>query len=35
VIRADDEQERIGEGTHGRFVVDMQRFMRRIATKGR
>jgi Family of unknown function (DUF6247) len=35
VIRADDEQERIGEGTHGRFVVDMQRLMRRIATKGR
>jgi hypothetical protein len=35
VIQTDDEQERIGKGTHERFVVDMQRFMRRIATKGR
>ena len=35
VIQADDEQERSGEGTHERFVVDMQRFMRRIGTKGR
>jgi predicted thioesterase len=35
VIQADDEQERIGEGTHERFVVDMQRYMGRIATKGR
>jgi hypothetical protein len=35
VIQADDEQERIGEGTHERFVVDMQPSMTRIATKGR
>jgi fluoroacetyl-CoA thioesterase len=34
-VEADDEHERVGEGTHERFVVDMQRFMGRIATKGR
>jgi fluoroacetyl-CoA thioesterase len=34
-VEADDEYERVGEGTHERFVVDMQRFMGRIATKGR
>ena len=33
-VEADDEQERIGEGTHVRFVVDMERFMGRIAAKG-
>ena len=32
-VEADDEQERVGEGTHGRFVVDMARFMERIARK--
>jgi fluoroacetyl-CoA thioesterase len=32
-VEADDEQERVGEGTHERFVVDMGRFMGRIATK--
>jgi fluoroacetyl-CoA thioesterase len=30
-VEADDEQERVGEGTHERFVVDMARFMARIA----
>jgi fluoroacetyl-CoA thioesterase len=30
----EDEQERVGEGTHVRFVVDMERFMGRIAAKG-
>jgi len=32
-VQADDEQERVGEGTHERFVVDMARFMGRIARK--
>jgi fluoroacetyl-CoA thioesterase len=32
-VEADDEQERVGEGTHERFVVDMARFMGRIASK--
>ena len=34
-VEADDERDHVGEGTHERFVVDMQRFMGRIATKGR
>jgi fluoroacetyl-CoA thioesterase len=34
-VQANDEHELVGEGTHERFVVDMQRFMGRIATKGR
>ena len=34
-VEADDDHERVGEGTHERFIVDMQRFMGRIATKGR
>jgi fluoroacetyl-CoA thioesterase len=33
-VEADDEHERIGEGTHERFVVDMERFMGRIGAKG-
>ena len=33
-VEADDEQERVGEGTHVRFVVDMERFMGRLAAKG-
>jgi predicted thioesterase len=33
-VEADDEHERVGEGTHVRFVVDMTRFMGRIAGKG-
>jgi fluoroacetyl-CoA thioesterase len=32
-VEADDEQERVGEGTHERFVVDMARFMGRITRK--
>jgi fluoroacetyl-CoA thioesterase len=32
-VDAEDEQERVGEGTHVRFVVDMERFMGRIAAK--
>jgi fluoroacetyl-CoA thioesterase len=32
-VEADDELERVGEGTHERFVVDMGRFMGRIAAK--
>jgi fluoroacetyl-CoA thioesterase len=32
-VEADDEHERVGEGTHERFVVDMKRFMGRIARK--
>jgi fluoroacetyl-CoA thioesterase len=33
-VEADDEHERVGEGTHERFVVDMSKFMGRIASKG-
>jgi predicted thioesterase len=33
-MAADDERERVGEGTHERFIVDMVRFMWRIAAKG-
>ena len=33
-VEADDDHERVGEGTHERFVVDMNRFMGRIAGKG-
>jgi len=32
-VEADDERERVGEGTHERFVVDMGRFMGRLAAK--
>ena len=32
-VEADDELERVGEGSHERFVVDMGRFMGRIAAK--
>jgi fluoroacetyl-CoA thioesterase len=32
-VEADDERERVGEGTHERFIVDMARFMGRIAAK--
>jgi fluoroacetyl-CoA thioesterase len=32
-VEADDERERVGEGTHERFIVDMDRFMERIAAK--
>ena len=34
-VEADDDDERVGEGSHERFVVDMRRFMGRIATKER
>ena len=29
-----DERERVGEGTHERFIVDMGRFMQRISAEG-
>ena len=32
-VEADDEQERVGGGTRKRFIVDMGRFMERIAAK--
>ena len=32
-VEADDELERVGEGTHERFIVDMGRFMGRLAAK--
>ena len=32
-VEADDERERVGEGIHERFVVDMGRFMGRLAAK--
>jgi fluoroacetyl-CoA thioesterase len=33
-VEADDEQERVAEGSHVRYVVDMDRFMGRIVGKG-
>jgi predicted thioesterase len=35
IVVAADDYERVGEGTHERFVVDLDRFMGRIAAKGR
>jgi fluoroacetyl-CoA thioesterase len=32
-VEADDEREHVGAGSHERFIVDMKRFMRRIAAK--
>ena len=32
-VQAWDEQERIGEGTHTRFVIDVARFMQRVQAK--
>ena len=32
-VEADDDHERVGEGTHERFIVDMKRFMGRITRK--
>jgi len=32
-VEAWDEREKIGEGTHTRFVVDLTRFRTRLATK--
>jgi fluoroacetyl-CoA thioesterase len=32
-VEADDELERVGDGTHERFIVDMGRFMGRLAAK--
>lgn len=32
---AEDESERIGEGTHERIIVDLERFDKRIDTKAR
>jgi fluoroacetyl-CoA thioesterase len=34
-VEADDERERVGEGTHERFIVGMGRFMERLAAKQR
>jgi predicted thioesterase len=32
-VRAWDERELIGEGTHVRFVIDVARFMQRVQSK--
>ena len=32
-VQADDDHEPVGEGTHERFIVDMQRFMGRTTRK--
>lgn len=34
-VEASDEAERIGEGRHERYIVDMDRFMARLASKSR
>jgi predicted thioesterase len=33
-VRAWDEDELIGEGTHTRFVIDLERYLARLAKKG-
>lgn len=33
-VEAWDQVEKVGEGTHERFIVDLERFMWRTATKG-
>ena len=33
-VEADDERQRVGEGIHERFVVDMERFLARLARRG-
>ena len=33
-VEADDERQRVGEGMHERFVVDMERFLARLAGGG-
>ena len=33
-VEADDERQRVGEGIHERFVVDMERFLARLAGGG-
>jgi predicted thioesterase len=32
-VEAHDDVEKIGEGTHGRYVIDMSQFTRRVAEK--
>jgi fluoroacetyl-CoA thioesterase len=32
-VQAWDEQEKIGEGTHTRYVIDVARFMQRVQSK--
>ncbi len=32
-VQAWDERERIGEGTHTRFVIDVARFLQRVQSK--
>jgi predicted thioesterase len=34
-VRADDEKELIGEGTHERVVVNVERFDKRVQEKAR
>lgn len=34
-VEAFDEVEKVGEGTHQRYVIDVARFQRRVAEKGR
>lgn len=34
-VRAWDEKELIGEGTHTRFVIDIARFLQRVETKAK
>ncbi len=34
-VEAYDEKEKIGQGTHERFVVDIQRYAERLSTKTR
>lgn len=33
-VEAHDEQKKIGEGTHERYIVNLERFMQRMAEQG-
>lgn len=32
-VEADDQQERVGEGSHERYVIDKEKFLARLTTK--
>jgi predicted thioesterase len=32
-VEAHDEQEKVGEGTHERFIIDLEKFGQRVASK--
>lgn len=34
IVEAYDEKEKIGEGTHERYIINVERFLERTASKG-